>query len=524
MDYLKPRRLTSLWIITVFLVLVAVRLPALLRPVNLSPDATEYIDIARNFAAGEGLVLKIRGYFLGDGLGVPYPATALRSPLFPALLGASYKIIPSEHIFAWFNFCVFLGNMVLLALILCPHFPGKVVVYALLLVGLSEPMFLTSIFPWAEQTAFFWLLLELLLINRQAHVRWGVPGAMLEGLVAGLAYLSRPEYILVGLLSFAWLLRGRQRAGASALGFAGGFIPPLATFFGWNLVHHGRTFLPGEYLLRARDYAVYFTWERSSEQRAFSFLATNYLWISGRILRNAVNYFAKLVGWKNLFGLAAALPLMFWKVFRGEYPGQIRRLAQVPAVFFCAYCLVWAGMDRERYLLSITTFLIPLCLLELDQSRQQTRHPWVGYVCLVLLVVNLPASLTYVISSNSALSRRTGLDERFYARQNPAWANPDILELASWVRNNIALKEVICAENPFLVNYLTRRPAIVVPQGVRPEEFRNFLSFYGVRYWVNNTIFTKRSVEELERLESVVAGFGGTELARCGSYRIWKIP
>ena len=520
----QERELPATWFGLVFLVLILVRLPVLSGPINLSQDATEYIDIARNFAAGEGLVLKIRGYFFGDGFGVPYPAASLRSPLFPLLMGCAYAVFASDAVFGWFNFTVFLINMLLLALILRPILPRKVAVYALLLIGLSEPMFLTSIFPWAEQTAFFWLLLGLLLVSREAHIRWGVAGAAIEGLMAAMASLSRPEYILVGILGFAWLAGKTQRSLAILGGFLVGFLTPLAIFFAANVLNYGRTFFPGDYLFRSRQYAAYFSWESESARGVGNFLATNWSWIIERILRNIVNYLAKLFGWKNLFALAVALPLVVAKGATGDYPWRRRHLVLVPTAFFCAYCLIWAGIDRERYLLAVTAFLLPMCLLELDQWRRDARRPWVRRACLFVLAVNLPLFLASTISANIRKHSRSGLGERFYAQHNPAWSNPDIGKLATWIKANLSEGEVLCLENPFLLNYLTGRPTIMLPERMQPDEFAKFLSYYKVRYWVSNTTYTKRPAEELQRLEQSLINAGALEMGRCGSYRLYSTP
>jgi hypothetical protein len=508
----------------VFLVLILVRLPVLSGPINLSHDATEYIDIARNFAAGEGLVLKIRGYFFGDGLGVPYPAASLRSPLFPILMGCAYAVFPSDSIFRWFNFMLFLVNMLLLVLLLRPILPGLIAAYALLLIGLAEPMFLTSVFPWAEQTAFFWLLLGILLVSREVHVRWGACGAAIEGLVAAMASLSRPEYILVGILLFAWLIARTQTRLAVLGGFLAGFLPPLAIFFAANGILYGRSFLPGDYLFRSRHYAAYFSWESESAQGVGNFLTTNWLWIVERIARNIVNYLGKLLGWKNLFALAVALPLVVAKGARGDYPWRLRHLVLVPAAFFCAYCLVWAGIDRERYLLILTALLLPMCLLEVDQWRRDARRSWVRRASLFVIVINLPLLLGNVISANVEKHNRRGLGERFYAEHNPAWSNPDIGKLASWIQASIPEGEVLCLENPFLINYLTGRPTIVLPEQIQPHEFAKFLNYYNVRYWVNNTNYTKRRAEDLERLEQLLIAAGARETARCGTYRVYSTP
>lgn len=347
------------WLAAVFLALALVRLPALAGRINLSHDATEYIDIARNFAAGNGLVLNIRAYFFGDSLLIPYPAASLRSILYPLLMGGIYSVVPSAAVFQWFNFALFFLNLVLLVQILRPLLPFHLLAYSMLLAGLSEPMFLTSIFPWTEQTAFTWLLIAMLMASRELHRRWGFAGAMSEGVVAGMAAISRPEYILVGMLFLAWLLLRKERHVSLGAAFLAGWLLPMATLAAMNLHIWGRTFIPGDYLFRSREYSTYFSWDNANNRSPLRFVAANWIWIVGRIVRNLANYAAKLIGWKNLFLLSAAVPLVMRNAFRQPIDWRKQQVALVPALFLCAYCLVWAGMDRERYLLPITTFWLP---------------------------------------------------------------------------------------------------------------------------------------------------------------------
>ncbi len=511
-------------VLTVLLaVLVAVRLPAMVGRTNLSHDATEYVDIARNIAAGSGPILKIRGYFFGDGLTLPYPAASLRSTLFPLLAAAVYSLARSDAVFQWFNLFLFCLNMGILGLILRPVMHFRLLVYSLLLIGLSEPMFLTSIFPWAEQTAFLWLLLTLLAVNRDLHRRWGPAGAAAEGLTASLAALSRPEYALVGVLALAWLLMKDKSRWQICGAFLAGFLLPLGYSYGWNYMHYGRLFFPGEYLLRSRDYSSYFAWENVNTVGAGSFVLTSWPWIFAQVLKNAANYMAKLVGWKNLFALAAAVPLVLRNALRG---GDRRRqqLALLPAAFFCCYCLVWAGIDRERYLLAVTTFWLPLCLVEFNRWRERAPRRWVRILSAVVMTANLPLLTASVLHADLTARRRPAVGERFYARENPAWSNPDLEALARWIRGNAGKDDVFCLENPFLANYFTGRPAVVLPERIPARDFARFLSIYRVRYWANNSTYTKWPRERLKGLEEAIRSAGGRQLTRCGTYEIWTAP
>ncbi len=507
----------------VLAILAAARVPALTGPPNLSQDATEYVDIARNVAAGEGLTLKIRGYFFGDGLSIPYPAESLRRPLFPALMATAYALTRSDAVFRWFNFGMFLVNAALLGLLLRRALPPWVALYSLLLAGLTEPMFLTSIFPWAEQTAFMGLLVALVFAGRAAEQPPGAPAGFGAGVVCALAALSRPEYLLVGLLFAAWLLVLRSRR-ATLLLFAFGFLAPLITLSAANYRFYGRTFLPGDYLFHSRAYSAYFSWDTAAPDGALGFLAGNWLWIAGRIGLNFVNYAAKLFGWKNLFVLGAVLPLALRAVARGSCGWRGRHLAYTGAAFLCAYSLVWAGMDRERYLLAVTSFWLPLCVWEAARLTREASSRWARRAWVTALAAGLPFLAANAIHAGLAIQRRDRPGERFYASHNPAWDNASMAGLAAWIRANVGDDDVLCLENPFLVNYLTGRAALVLPEQTHPGEFIRFLSEYNVRYWVNNTVDTKRPVALLDALRQAAFTAGFTEVAHCGTYEVWRVP
>ena len=507
----------------VLALLAAARVPALTGPPNLSQDATEYVDIARNVAAGEGLTLKIRGYFFGDGFGVTYPAEALRRPLFPVLMATGYSLARSDAVFRWFNLGMFLVNAALLGLLLRRVMPPWVALYSLLLTGLTEPMFLTSIFPWAEQSAFMGLLAALVFAGRAAEQPPGPGAGFGAGVACALAALSRPEYLLAGLLFAAWLLVLRSRR-ATVLLFAFGFLAPLIALSAANYRLYGRTFLPGDYLFHSRTYSAYFSWDAAAPVGALGFLAGNWVWIAGRIGLNFVNYAAKLFGWKNLFVLGAVLPLALRAVARGGCGWRGRHLAYTGAAFFCAYSLVWAGMDRERYLIAVTSFWLPLCVWEAVRLARESSSRWARGACVAALAAGLPLLAANVIRADIAIQRRDRPGERFYASRNPAWDNASMAGLAAWIRANVADDDVLCLENPFLVNYLTGRAALILPEQIRPGEFIRFLSEYNVRYWVNNTVDTKRPVALLDALRQAALAAGFTEVARCGTYEVWRVP
>ncbi len=521
-EHTRASRREVLWLCVILLFLAAVRFPALLSPINLSQDATEYIDIARNVAAGRGLTLDIRGYFFNDSYGIPYPSQSLRSPFFPLLLGSVYKATGSEHVFAWCNFFLFAVNMVLLALVIRPACTARITALALLLAGLTESLFLTSIFPWAEQTAFFWLLLAMLIAGRQTEQRWRLSKAFLGGLVCAMAGLSRPEYVLAGLLYLAWILWKNRRA-AVVVAFTAGLGVPVVLLTLYNLHTYGRTFLPGSYLFHCRDYGQYFSWADSKAPETWSFLKANWFWVPFRVARNLVNYLAKLAGWKNLSLLSVALPAVIIKIVRAKYDWHNQLVGTVGLAFLIAYCMVWSGIDRERYLLAVTPLVLPLCLAELDRWRTCAIHSLARRAFAPAAVTAFLLCLSNVIHADLNVVRRRAPAERFYARENPAWSNPDLATLVDWIRGNTSANDVLCLENPFLINYYTERPGVIIPAGIGPEHLTRFLEHYEVRYLISNRIYTKMTPEAVDLLEKALRDAGDQRAAECGTYRVFRL-
>jgi hypothetical protein len=518
---LNRNRHEFLQISGVILILLILRIPALTGAVNLHTDATEYIDIARNISAGEGPVLKIRAYFFNDGFTLPHPAAPLRSILFPLLMGGFYRLFQSNLVFQWFNFGIFFINILLFALILRRVLPFWAVVYSLLLIGLCEPVFLTSIFPGAEQIALLWLLAAILMASLEIHRRWGLWGAAAEGIATAFAAMSRPEYVLVGVLFLGWLWIREKRI-APCASFLAGFLIPLSALYAWNFHQYGRLFITSDYLFRSRHYKSYFSLETANEHGAGRFFLTNSLWIAGKILRNAANYTGKLIGWKNLFILAAALPLVLRNIFR-DPSWRKQHLALVPAAFFVSYCLVWSTLDRERFLIAITPFWLPLCLLEVNHWRLNSRRKWIRIAAVIMMSVNLPLFLANVIYADFKIQNRTGFGDRFYASEDSTWSNPDVPALADWIRANTDRNEIFCFENPFLANYLTGRPSLLLPENVIPADFLPLLKSYKVRYWVNNPVYTNRTTRLLRELREIVRNKGAKQIAQCGTYEVWLI-
>ena len=200
-----------------------------------------------------------------------------------------------------------------------------------------------------------------------------------------------------------------------------------------------------------------------------------------------------------------------------------QHLALVPAAFFISYCLVWSTLDRERFLVAITPFWLPLCLMEVNRWRLHSKRKWIRVAFVVIMGINLPLSLANVVHADFQIQRRSGFSDRYYAKKDLAWSNPDMEALAGWIGTHTQKDEIFCLENPYLVNYLTGRPTLLLPEKMPAAEFLPLLKYYKVHYWVSNAVYTNRSPRLLKELCEAAQNAGAQRIDRCGTYEIWRI-
>lgn len=209
-----------------------------------SPDSMNYVDVARNIAAGRGAVQSAAGFNGADppAAETPIPAPLLsQPPLYPLLVALLSLAGPPPADAALALAALAYGACLPLAFLLARELYDEQA--AALAVGatlLCFPLAYVARFAWSESLGAALVLLALLLLARAARPGGAPPAweATLAGLAAGLAFATR--YALwpllpLGLAYLAWARRGP----AALAGYALGAALPAGLTLGRNLAVAG---------------------------------------------------------------------------------------------------------------------------------------------------------------------------------------------------------------------------------------------------------------------------------------------
>ncbi|HTE18109.1 MAG TPA: glycosyltransferase family 39 protein, partial [Armatimonadota bacterium] len=238
----------SRWLLLLLALNLAARLPLCWDPANVSPDGAEYLAIARSLRTAGQYAADLKWQFFTDEP-VQHLAWADRPPLYPAFAAICATALPFVHPATAGR----LGNVLLagLALMLGVLYLRRVFNERVALVAAGYVFLLPHTLFWTTQPLTESLSLTLSLA---ALLAWAgaspsgnhsVARALVVGLLAGLAYLTRPTgvlLLLVFLLDVARQHRGpRATPGADARNAGSPFVAAswlLAGFLLFAVPYH----------------------------------------------------------------------------------------------------------------------------------------------------------------------------------------------------------------------------------------------------------------------------------------------
>ncbi len=410
---------------------LALRLAFALLPMDvlltlLEDDAWMVTAIARNWAHGLGIT--------ADRLN---PTNGFH-PLYPLTLGAVPYLFNLEGIHSGFRanllICAVLGTLALLPFYgLARAVTSRPVALAGLALMALNP-FLVRVSVNAMETSLALLLLLLLWWYALVHPPDTVRGALLLGLLAGLATLARLDSALAAGLLGLWLLAGELRERrwprlTLAYGLAGAAL--LLPYFARNwLVFGALSPSSGRALAYMHSY---------SESFAFT---------SGLQL---VAYQTALdLTWAPAWLLAAGLLLLGWLYL--SLPGH-QRWFFAPLVLYAlvltVYYAYFQQQGRPRYYVAVGFIIVLLaCARTVSQNERRITggEGWaLGLGRLLLLVV--------VIGANVALA----LNYAVTTANAPYQAQPAMYEAARWISANLPPDARVAAQNSGIFQYYSDR-------------------------------------------------------------------
>jgi hypothetical protein len=234
---------------TRLIVLILILLPFALLKVSFTPgardfglDAAYFYQVAENVAAGKGLVTSVSLYHQALD---PLPqASSTVYPAWPWVLGMTGRFIGVMPAALLLPKILYILDLVLLyflvlaisrAMGITASVPGMPIDAGHLLVVLlatSQIFFFSTSHPYTEGLAFAFAFGALLAFDRASTTR-GLVWAVAAGLLAGLAFLTRTQMILLGAgmaLTAAWGVIVERRISKLLIGTVS---PMLVIVGGW---------------------------------------------------------------------------------------------------------------------------------------------------------------------------------------------------------------------------------------------------------------------------------------------------
>ncbi|MBN1936580.1 MAG: glycosyltransferase family 39 protein [Anaerolineae bacterium] len=233
------------FLLAVLVYLTLFGLNSLTRLRRFSPDSMNYVDVARNIAAGRGIVQSTLGFnqpHWDAGRTIPTPITS-QPPVYALLI-----VLLSALGLSWADAALLVpvlsyGAVLLLTWLLVRElFDPGVALIATACLLLYAPLRFVSSYAWSEApaVALAWLALWLLARTRRT-LRQRYLWPLLAGLATGLAFATRYAFLPLFVLGILLLIEpeSRQWTARNLALYAAGFVLPALWVVGRSLYFDG---------------------------------------------------------------------------------------------------------------------------------------------------------------------------------------------------------------------------------------------------------------------------------------------
>ena len=480
---------------------------------NLSPDAVDYVNIARNLAEGRGFIHSIKWHFFTDDP-VIHSAAGERPPLYPVLVSVIWRLGGRIATIDAINVLLGVAAVVVLFLLyenvlgwIWPAFAAAA------LVALNRNVAKACVYPWSEPLfsllhAGAFLLLFKALASRPApesvasadspprglrmQLNRSDVLALIAGVIAALTYLARPTGIVLSIAAVVVMIVVRRWRTLALF-----LLPNIAIIGVWLTIvwilkgdpffsvqaHHFRVVNISEGMgigwgarIQSSDefyrthpilpMVIMNAWEYTTEFLGRPFLGMPIqTWTGRKFPYLGVMFFFVAVG---------IVFLGRWTIHRLKSRGAMLGLAALG--HFLLVSLVWATHEGDRFLQPVFVLFIPLWVgAVFDAARWVIRRmPKVlGSVVWALVgVAWLSVAWVYVhdlILTRIALSQTLPLP---------------LASAAERERLNLLVPQgaVIATDDPFVSNWWLDRPSIWLPSRAGWPKAREFFNEYSVTF------------------------------------------
>lgn len=476
-------------LLIIFVVACAVKIiPALTIPVY-SSDACTYLDMARNFLAGRGLLCSYNVYQYWPGAYTP--GWPFMQPLFPLLVAFIWKFVPSVHAVMVSNvFISGVNGMLLYAIAMTLYKNTRVALWSALLASVMWPMRMTAVPPWTEQLHLLSLLLALLVLIRN-------PGKSSSFFFSGL------------LIGVNCLIR--------VAGLYLAFLLPVALFFCEGLNRHSlkkyflfclgilAVLLPYEFFCYARYHLFYPVYPQAAKEWTIALKTGCQYFFQQPVLRIPDSARLHFTG-SSLLQMGRHL-ILFFNAFLGDWPvflcvilgfkgvsvllkkrfeETLLLTAGLGHVFLFSATYWWLPtwcLETHRYLLIPLTLTMPLAVQGLWDIKDMLKEPFAKKYLNLYFSIAVIFSLLYMSMPAWQGSKRWA---KYLFVRNP---KEDSRQAAlAWLKERTRTDDLI-ATTEFQEAYGLDRPVVSLPEekALTKENLARFLDVYKPAYiWISH--------------------------------------
>lgn len=433
----------------IFGVSLALRLPLYRTVYWRTPDAVEYLNVARNMVEGKGLVRSIKWHFFDNH---PVVSSAFTNrPIGTSVVLAGLLTVNPDPYFLQLSWLILSAvNAGLFFLVARRFLRQRTAFLMALLVSLSPNMLISSRLLLSE--TLMATVVYLFFISRRLLV---------SGFLVGLAFWVRSESLVLLLP----ILLGMGCKSKRKLFFSGLVIfLIILPFFGANfLVNGSPLYSYNGYHFGVLKFDQGFSLQTNWEP-PMVFVSQNLFLILGKIL-TVFGY-----SLRNLFNLASLGITVVFLIGSTRYWRKFWPFFYFSIATIFAYSLMWSAIfEAERhFVLVFSLLLIPIGYF------LERKVPW--KLTLIAVFVNLVVFGGYDVHRiNWARNVDTKIDNWDERKKGAAF---------DWIRRQTKSGDIVAGVDPWLVNLFTKRPTVRLPSDLFEAKPATFEREYRVKYYV----------------------------------------
>lgn len=470
-DFCRDKKATQFldifFLLFIFLFFFLLNLPFAAKQF-LSPDASLYLDAARNVASGRGAVILFNQYQFWHGAG--HPLWAYTQPLFPLLAALPFKLGGVSGVIT-LNIFLFALNCSLIYLLVRRHAGVFVAAAAALFSGFSYNVVYTAVYPWTEP-----LFLTMILAAFYLYLGpFGDKRYFWVGAVLGVSCLVRAAGVYAACMFFVAVLLTDDWIKEKRYGFfllLGGFLAVTGGYEIFCLVNY-HAFYP-EYVAaglnfnNARNFPGAFYSGGKGVLHACA-QAAMFLRDPVEVVRNIKNL---AVFFDHALFLLVA-PLVYFAAGAYRRAGAFIRLLVFYGIFNFIFCFLFMesmGLEWLRILLVgfIALVIASLLLISREKSILRIVFVPVAIYCFVMTAADYFSFRSTMLEGYACeLAARRATQRPFY----------------HWIEKNTRHDDIVAVQ--FIdEGFWFDRPVIALPPGamVNEKNIRDFVRIYRPRY------------------------------------------